>query len=195
MVFNTMSELKLFLQDYAVYHHRPYTVTHSDKELRYHVICKPGCLWRLNARKKESDGKWRITKVVQPHTCLSNKGKENHPQLAARYLAHCILGLIDDDNDVSVSYLIRSILRFTGYESKYGKAWCAKQIALEICWGSWKEAYNRVPRILCAMTHYNPGLKWFIDTGGKYWQNHYTGEVKQVLRCVFWSFAQTEHAF
>ena len=35
MVFNTMSELKLFLQDYAVYHHRPYTVTHSDKELRY----------------------------------------------------------------------------------------------------------------------------------------------------------------
>ena len=35
MVFNTMSELKLFLQDYAVYHHMPYTVTHSDKELRY----------------------------------------------------------------------------------------------------------------------------------------------------------------
>ena len=35
MVFSTMSELKLFLQDYAVYHHMPYTVTHSDKELRY----------------------------------------------------------------------------------------------------------------------------------------------------------------
>ena len=30
MIFNTMSEMKLFLQDYAVYHHRPYTVTHSD---------------------------------------------------------------------------------------------------------------------------------------------------------------------
>jgi hypothetical protein len=35
-----MSEMKLFLQDYAVYHHRPYTVTHLDRELRYHVICK-----------------------------------------------------------------------------------------------------------------------------------------------------------
>ena len=61
MVFNTMSEMKLFLQDYAVYHHRLYTVTHSDQVLRYHVICKNGCMWRLNARKRQSDGKWRIS--------------------------------------------------------------------------------------------------------------------------------------
>jgi hypothetical protein len=41
-VFSTMSELKLFLQDYAMYHHRPYYVTHSNRELRYHVRCKTG---------------------------------------------------------------------------------------------------------------------------------------------------------
>ena len=52
MIFNTMSEIKLFLQDYIVYHHRPYNVTHSDQELRYHVICKNYCMWRLNARKR-----------------------------------------------------------------------------------------------------------------------------------------------
>jgi hypothetical protein len=80
MIFNTMSEMKLFLQDYAMYHHRPYTITHSDRELRYHVICKNGfpSMWRLNARKRQSDGKWRISKVVQPYTCVDNKGKENH---------------------------------------------------------------------------------------------------------------------
>ena len=44
MIFNTMSEMKLFLQDYVVYHHRPYTITHSDQELRYHVICKNSCM-------------------------------------------------------------------------------------------------------------------------------------------------------
>ena len=49
IIFNTMSEMKLFLQDYAVYHHRSYNVTHSDQELRYHVICKKSCMWRLNA--------------------------------------------------------------------------------------------------------------------------------------------------
>jgi hypothetical protein len=42
MIFNTMSEMKLFLQDYVVYHHRPYLVTHSDKNLRYHITCKAG---------------------------------------------------------------------------------------------------------------------------------------------------------
>ena len=57
MIFNTMSEMKLFLQDYAVYHHWSYSVTHSDQELRYHVIYKNGCMWRLNARKRQSDGK------------------------------------------------------------------------------------------------------------------------------------------
>jgi hypothetical protein len=107
MIFNTISEMKLFLQDYAVYHHRPYTVTHSDRELRYHIMCKNGfpCMWRLTAWKKQSDGKWRISKVVQPHTCMDNKGKEYHPQLIACYFAHRILGLVDKNNDVSVSYL------------------------------------------------------------------------------------------
>ena len=105
MIFNTMPEMKLFLQDYVVYHHRPYTVTHSDQELRYHVICKNGCMWRLNAQKRQSDGKWRISKVVEPHTCLSNRGKENQQQLTARYLVRHILGLVDDNNDISVSSL------------------------------------------------------------------------------------------
>ena len=49
--------------------------------------------------ERESDGNWRITKVVQLHTCLSNKGKENHPPLTARYRACHILGPIDDNNN------------------------------------------------------------------------------------------------
>ena len=57
MIFNTTSKMNLFLQDYAVYHHRPYNMTHSDMELRYHVTCKNGCMWRLNTRKRQSDGK------------------------------------------------------------------------------------------------------------------------------------------
>jgi hypothetical protein len=142
----------LCLQDYAVYHHRPYFVTHSDKNLGYHITCKAGfpCQWKLTARKKASDGKWMISKLVQPHLCLDNKGKEYHPQLTVRYLAHRILGLVDKDNDVSVSYLQQSIFELVKYHVKNGKAWRAKQIALAIRWGSWEEAYNRAPRILSA---------------------------------------------
>jgi hypothetical protein len=84
-------------------------------------------MWRLNARKRQSDGKWRISKVVQHHICLSNKGKKNHQQLTARYLARHILGLIDDNNDISVSSLQKSISGFVKYDVKYGKDWRAKQ--------------------------------------------------------------------
>jgi hypothetical protein len=79
-------------------------------------------MWRMNARKKQSDGKWRISKVVQPHTCMDNKGKENHPHLTACYLAHRILGLVDENNDVSVSYLQHNIFLLCKYDVKYGKA-------------------------------------------------------------------------
>ena len=109
-----------------------------------------GCMWRLNAQKRQSDGKWRISKVVEPHSCLINRGKENCHQLIARYLPRRILGFVDANCDVLVSYLIRSIYGFTGYEPKYRTAWHAKQHALEIHWGTWKEASNRVLRILCA---------------------------------------------
>ena len=117
-----------------MYHHRLYNVTHSDQELRYHVICKNGCMWRLNARKRQSDGKWRISKVVEPHTYLDNRGKEIHQQLIVRYLTHRILGLIDDNNDISVSSLQQSISGFVKYDVKFGKAWRAKQIAMAIRW-------------------------------------------------------------
>ena len=126
----------------------------------------------MEERERESNGKWGITKVVQPHTCLSNKGKENHQELTARYLARRILGLVDDNNEILVSSLQQSISEFIKYDMKYGKAWHAKQIALAIRWGSWEEAYNRVPRILCAMHYYNPGLKWFVDTGGIFFGTH-----------------------
>ena len=129
--------------------------------------------------------------MVQPHTCLSNKGKENHQQLTARYLARRILGLVDDNNDILVSSLQQSISGFVKYDVKYGKAWHAKQISLAIRWGSWEEAYNRVPRILCAMHYYNPSLKWFVGTGGMSFRD----QMRHVLYRVFWSFAQTKHAF
>ena len=44
MKFNSLPELQFFLADYAVRHHRPFNVVHSDKSLRYDVLCKQGCL-------------------------------------------------------------------------------------------------------------------------------------------------------
>ena len=90
-----------------------------------------------------------------------------------------------------MSFLQQSISGFVKYDVKYRKAWHAKQIALAIRWGSWEEAYNTVPRILCSRHYYNLSLKWFIDTRGMCFRD----PLRHVLYRVFWSFTQTEHAF
>ena len=40
MKFNSLPELQFFLADYAVRHHRSFNVVHSDKSVRYDVLCK-----------------------------------------------------------------------------------------------------------------------------------------------------------
>ena len=40
MKFNSLPELQFFLADYAVRHHCPFNVVHSDKSVRYDVLCK-----------------------------------------------------------------------------------------------------------------------------------------------------------
>ena len=78
MKFNSLPELQFFLADYAVRHHRPFYVVHSDKRVRYDVLCKQGCLWGVWARIVSGTGQWKITNVKQPHTCASSKPKQVH---------------------------------------------------------------------------------------------------------------------
>ncbi|CAL5021779.1 unnamed protein product [Urochloa decumbens] len=46
MIFDSLEELKFFMRDYSVRHHRPYDVVHSSAKLRYTVRCQQGCDWK-----------------------------------------------------------------------------------------------------------------------------------------------------
>ena len=164
MIFDTLEHLKYFLMDYVVRFHRPYYVSHSDKNKRYMVLCKKRCQWGLWARRQRNE-KCKIRNVRQPHTCRSSKPKGVHAQNTAHYLGRRLIGTVRADSDTSVSSMIETIFGFTGYRVNYSKAWRAKQHAIELLWGDWKEAYNQVPRILSAMKHYNPGLRWYPYVG------------------------------
>uniref|UniRef100_K3YED6 SWIM-type domain-containing protein n=1 Tax=Setaria italica TaxID=4555 RepID=K3YED6_SETIT len=179
MKFNSLEELKFFLVDYAVRLHRPFSVVHSDKNLRYNVMCKQGCHWRVWCRLISSTGQWRISNVVQPHT--------------SKYLGWRILGIIRKDSETSVSSLVESIFVFSGYRVKYSKAWQAKQHAVALLWSDWKESYGMVPRVLSAITYYNPGVKWCIDSCGLMHPDN--GVLKHILQRVFWCFPQCSEAF
>ena len=73
-----------------------------------------------------------------------------HAQHTACYLGRRLVGTVRADSDTSVSSMIETIFGFTCYRVKYLMAWQAKQHAIELLWGDWKEAYNQVPRILSA---------------------------------------------
>jgi hypothetical protein len=185
MVFDTLEHVKYFLQDYAVRVHRPYHVTHYDKAKRYMILCKSRCGWGVWVRKMSNE-KWRIQNVKQPHTCRSLKVKKVHPQNIAHYLGHRIVAVVRADSDTSVSSLIETIRGFTSYRVKYSKAWWAKKHVIQLLWGDWKEAYNQVPRILSAMKHFNPGLRWYPHVGCIV--DDVDGIPKATLHRVFWCF-------
>jgi hypothetical protein len=121
MVFDTLEHLKYFLMDSAVWFHRPYYVTHSDKNKRYTVLCKNGCQWGLWARRQRNE-KWKIRNVRQPHTYRSSKPKGVHAQNTAYYLGCRLVGMVWADCDTSVSSMIQTIFGFTGYRVNYSNA-------------------------------------------------------------------------
>ena len=87
MIFDSLEELKFFLSDYSVRHHRPYDVVHSSAKLRYTVQCQQGCPWKVWSRPVADDRvKWRITNVKQPHTCGTSEVSQEHSQCTARYI-------------------------------------------------------------------------------------------------------------
>jgi hypothetical protein len=192
MVFHTLEHVKYFLQDYVVRVHRPYRVTHCDKAKQYTVLCKSRCGWGVWVRKMSNE-KWRIRNVKQPHTCRSLKVKKVHPQNTTHYLGRRIVAVVRVDSDTSVSSLIETIRGFTSYRVKYSKAWRAKQQAIQLLWGDWKEAYNQVPRILSAMKHFNPGLRWYPHVGRIV--DDVDGIPKATLQRVFWCFPQSCEVF
>jgi hypothetical protein len=76
-LFKTMEAMKICLVEYVVLHHRRFIVKHSDENKRYIITCHRGCPWTVCARKVKDDS-WRITSIVQPHTCFTNVDDRKH---------------------------------------------------------------------------------------------------------------------
>jgi hypothetical protein len=86
IIFKTMEAMKIWLAEYAVFHHHLFMVKHSDENKHYIVTSCRGCPWIVHARKGK-DGSWRITSVVQSHTCLMNVDNRKYAQLSSRFIS------------------------------------------------------------------------------------------------------------
>jgi hypothetical protein len=43
IIFKTMEAMKIWLAEYAVFHHHPFMVKHSDENKHYALTCRRGC--------------------------------------------------------------------------------------------------------------------------------------------------------
>jgi hypothetical protein len=157
IIFMTMEVTNIWLVEYAVFHHHPFKVKHLYENKRYIVTCRRCCPWTVRAREGK-DGSWRITSVVQPHTCFTNVDDMKHTQLSSRFISQRLLNIIKNRPLMIVAVLIEVVMVTWGYHVKYGRAWRAKQHALKLIYGDWAEAYERLPAMLHAMKANNLGM-------------------------------------
>jgi hypothetical protein len=77
------------------------------------------------------------------------------------------MSIVLADSDITVAALIKVIHDLTTYQVYYDKAWRAKEHALPLLWGDWREAYTKVPRLLNVISHFNPWTRCVINTCGQ----------------------------
>jgi hypothetical protein len=105
----------------------------------------------------------------------------------ARFLGHRIMSIVWADSDIIIVALIEVIHGLTTYWVCYSKVWRAKDHALTLLWGDWREACTKV--LLNTISHFNPGTRCVIDTCGQ-WLPNEKGRYYLVLKYIFWCFPQ-----
>jgi hypothetical protein len=88
------------------------------------------------ARKQKVDGKWKITKVVGPHTCASHDLNTKHQQLTSTLIAKRLMEILQEEPNMKFRTIIETVKQvYEGYVITYGKAWRAKQRAWKMIYG------------------------------------------------------------
>ncbi|KAK1607885.1 hypothetical protein QYE76_031558 [Lolium multiflorum] len=173
LTFDTFLELKIWLKEFSIKHHRPYIVVHSDLKKRYTLKCvDKRCPWVLDGKDAQPD----------------------HRQLTSEFIAYKLSAEISSLPIMSIKSVQDTVKSRFAYDVKYGKAWKAKQAAFKMLYGDWEEAYNRVPRLLLAMAATNPGMVHVVEPSATKMTLH-DGKRVRVFHRAFWSFEQCTRAF
>jgi hypothetical protein len=122
--------------------------------------------------------------VKQPHSCGTSEVRHDHTHCTTRFLGRQIMSLVWANSDITVSALIEVIHDLKTYRVRYGKALRAKEHALALLWGDWRESYTKVSRLLNVISHFNLGTRCIIDSCGQ-WMPNEKGRYYPVLKHVF----------
>src|SRR4051812_38631179 len=115
-----------------------------------------GCPARVHALVRMCETIWEVTDV-QEHTCETEHIMTDHRNLTSTIIAKLMFSEIVKNKDMVVGAIQTAVKTRYDYEISYGKAWRAKQRALEERFGSFYDAYDGVVRLLRTLQERNPG--------------------------------------
>jgi hypothetical protein len=123
LIFKDLPTLRRWLQEYSVNRKRPFKVRHSYAQRCYIVVCEVSdCNWRVCARKQKEIGKFKITKIVGPHTYAQIELSSKHRQLTSILIAKKLLETLKGQPNLKVKSIMTMTWELFGYGIKYGKA-------------------------------------------------------------------------
>lgn len=151
---------KTSLQDaiklWAMSMQRTFRVVKSSQE-QYTVKCEQaGCPWRVHTHKPKYGTHWIVSKV-EPHSCMLSSVLCRHHNITSTFIANLMYGEIVEKKDMEAKHIMVAIEKKFKYKISYGKAWRAKQKAMERRFGSFEVAYDNLPRMLEVLQERNPG--------------------------------------
>jgi hypothetical protein len=81
------------------------------------------------ARKQKATGKFKITKIIGPHTCADIDLQQRYGQLISTLIVRKLYSTLKCQPNLKVKTIIDMAEKIFGYKIKYGKAWRARQRA------------------------------------------------------------------
>ncbi|KAK1666710.1 hypothetical protein QYE76_054869 [Lolium multiflorum] len=131
------------------------TTVSSQKFLT--VVCSDArCPSRVHGYCPKYDTTWVVSDFV-PHTCVLKSMLKDHRNLTSTLIARLFYKEIVENTAMGVKAIQKRVHLQYKYVIEYGKAWRAKQTALENRFGTFYDAYDGVVRLLQTLKDRNPG--------------------------------------
>jgi hypothetical protein len=188
-MYTTKKNLKAAVIEWAMSMQRVFQMDVSTKKYLTLSCIINSCPAKVHAHVPKWDVTLVRTKVV-PHNCVMKYPMVDHPNLTSSLIAEVMFSEIVTKKDMEAKHIQNAIKSRYSYEISYGKAWRAKQRAMEKRFGTFIDSYDNVVRLLHTLQARNPGTHVDIQ--------HFTLPEfpdYKVLHRVFFSFAICIEAF
>ena len=106
-----------------------------------------GCPRRVHGYVSKYDVNWVVSTVVA-HTCIRENMLKEHPNLTSTLIVCLLFSEIVKTKDFPANNIQTTVKARWSYEISYGKAWRAKQSALEERFGPFLDSYYNVIPLL-----------------------------------------------